>query len=98
MKPIRKALFPLGLASLVAGCGPSAVERDAAARQRLELEEKARQETVIGNQAITDMTERAFRRRTPAEEAKAQADKNRRVQALLDAQKKANAEAASPKP
>lgn len=98
MRPTSKALSLFGLACAVGGCGPSAEERAADARRRLELEEKARQEAVIGNKAITEMTERAFRRRTPEEEAKLAAEKARRVQELIDAQKKADAEAAAPKP
>lgn len=64
-------------------------------RERLELEEKARQEAVKANKAITEMTNRAFRRRTPEEEAKHQAEVQRQAQEILDAQRKADAEASA---
>lgn len=83
---------------LFTGCGPSKEELQAQERARLELEERQRREAEMANKAITDMTDRAFRRRTPEEEAKHQAEKARQVQELLDAQKKADAEAEKPKP
>ena len=100
MTPGNKVLLALVSVMAVAGCGPSKEERDAKTRERFELEEKARQEAVKGNKAITDMTNRAFRRRTPEEEAKHQADVQRQAQEILDAQKKTDAEAAkaTPKP
>jgi hypothetical protein len=82
----------VSLALLLTGCGPA--KPDATARKRLELEEQARREAVAGNHAITEMTEKAFRRRTPEEEAQHQAERARQVQALLDAQKQAEANAA----
>lgn len=85
------------LAVFAAGCGPSQQERDAQMRERLELEEKARQETAKANKAITEMTNRAFRRRTPEEEAKHQAEVQRQAQEIIDTQKKADAEAAKAK-
>ena len=93
-------LSVIGLSALV-GCGKG---RDEAARekQRLELEDQAQRDVKKANKAITDMTDRAFRKRTPEEEEKAKAEKAKRVQELIDAQKKADAEASAttvqPKP
>ncbi len=78
------------------GCGPSKEERDAKERQRFELEEKARLDAEKANKAITGMTEKAFRKRTPEEEAKHQAEVRRQAQEIIDAQKKADAAATPP--
>ena len=87
--------FYIVLACAFAGCGPSKEERDAKERQRLELEEKARLDTEKANKAITGMTEKAFRQRTPEEEAKHKAEVQRQAQEIIDAQKKADAAAAT---
>lgn len=42
------------------------------------------------------MTEKAFRKRTPEEEAKHQAEVRRQAQEIIDAQKKADAAATPP--
>ncbi|MFZ5495451.1 MAG: hypothetical protein ACOZE5_08975 [Verrucomicrobiota bacterium] len=57
-----KSIFMVGfLAALgLAGCGPSAAERAAQERQRLELEEKSRREAEQANKAITDMNKKVF--------------------------------------
>jgi hypothetical protein len=91
-------IFYISLACVFAGCGPSKAERDATERQRLELEEKARLDTEKANKAITGMTEKAFRQRTPEEEAKHQAEVKRQAQEMIDAQKKADAAATPAKP
>lgn len=91
-------IFYIALACVFAGCGPSKAERDAKERQRLELEEKARLDTEKANKAITGMTEKAFRQRTPEEEAKHQAEVKRQAQEMIDAQKKADAAATPAKP
>ena len=90
-------LIGVALVSTVPGCGKS---REDAARdkQRLELEEQAQRDVKKANKAITDMTDRAFRKRTPEEEEKAKAEKAKRVQELIDAQKKADAEASKTVP
>jgi hypothetical protein len=87
----------LGMVCLVGtGCGPSKTERKANERERLALEEQARREAAAGNKAITDMTEKAFRRRTPEEEAKHKEEVARQVQEILMAQEAADAKAANP--
>lgn len=87
----------IGVVSFVgAGCGPSAkTERKATAQERLELEEQARREAAVANKAITEMTEKAFRRRTPEEEAKHKAAVAAQVQALQKARQEAEAKAAA---
>jgi len=99
MKPNRLTTIALAFAAVVtvAGCGPSREEIAAQEQARFELEEKARQEAVRGNKAITEMTNRTFRRRTPEEEAKHQAGVKQRAQEIIDAQKRADAEAANAK-
>ena len=91
-------IFYLLLAGVFAGCGPSKAERDATERQRLQLEEKARLDTEKANKAITGMTEKAFRQRSPEEEAKHQAEVKRQAQEMIDAQKKSDAAAIPSKP
>ena len=91
-------IFYIALVCIFAGCGPSKVERDATERQHLELEEKARLDTEKANKAITGMTEKAFRQRTPEEEATHQAEVKRQAQEMINAQKKANAAATPVKP
>ena len=85
------------LAFALTGCGPSKEEKAAQERARFELEERARQDTIKANKAITEMTKRAFRRRTPEEEAKHQEEVKRQVQEALEAQRKADAEAVEEK-
>ncbi|RRJ96022.1 hypothetical protein Ga0100231_018915 [Opitutaceae bacterium TAV4] len=82
------------LALFAAGCGPSQSERDARERARLELEEQSRRDAERANQAITEINKKMFRKLTPEEQAQREAEKQRQVQELLDAQKKADAEAA----
>lgn len=82
------------LAIFLTGCGPSKEEKAAQERARFELEEQARQDTIKANKAITEMTKRAFRRRTPEEDAKHQEEIKRQVQEALEAQRKADAAAA----
>jgi hypothetical protein len=65
----RPVLGVVALAFVLAGCGPSAAERAAKERQRLELEEKSRREAEQANQAITDMNKKMFSKKpapTPA--------------------------------
>ena len=69
----------------ITGCSPSGHERDAKERARFELEEKQRQEAVQANRAITQMTEKAFRLRTPEEETKHRAEVAKQAQAILEA-------------
>ena len=88
-------IFYFVLAFAFAGCGPSKEERDAKERQRLELEEKARLDTEKANRAITGMTEKAFKQRTPEEEAMHKAEVQRQAQEIIDAQKKADAATAT---
>ena len=90
-------LFSIALVCVISGCGKSP-EEAAYEKKRLELEEQAQRDVQKANKAITDMTDRAFRKRTPEEEAKLQAEKAKRVQDLLDAQKKADAEASKTTP
>lgn len=89
-------VFFIVLACAFTGCGPSKEEREAKERQRLELEEKARLDADKANKAITGMTEKAFRQRTPEEEAQHKADVQRQAQEIIDAQKRADAAAATP--
>ena len=89
-------VFYIAFACVFVGCGPSKEERAAKERQRLELEEKARLDTEKANKAITGMTEKAFRQRTPEEEAKHRAEVQRQAQEIIDAQKKADAATAKP--
>lgn len=99
MRSSSLTIIPLAsaLVFVVAGCGPSKEDIAAQERARFALEEKARQDAIKANKAITEMTNRAFRRRTPEEEAKHQAEVQRQVREALDAQKKADAEAAKVK-
>lgn len=78
------------------GCGKS--EDAAREKERLMIEEQAQGDVKKANKAITDMTDRAFRKRTPEEEEKAKAEKAKRVQELIDAQKKADADASKSAP
>ncbi len=95
----KPLIVVLGIALVFAlpGCGKS---REDAARdkERLLLEEQAQRDVKKANKAITDMTDRAFRKRTPEEEEKAKAEKAKRVQELIDAQKKADAESSKAVP
>ena len=61
----------------------------------VELEERARHEAAAANKAITAMTEKAFRRRTPEEEARHKEEVARQVQEILKAQKEAEAAGAT---
>lgn len=93
-KPLVAIVSVSTLLLLFSACTKS--EADAAReKQRLDLEEQAQRDVKKANKAITDMTDRAFRKRTPEEEEKAKAEKAKRVQELIDAQKKAEAEAKS---
>lgn len=67
MKQNRLTIIAVGLvlAFAVSGCGPSKEERYAKERERLELEEKARRETEVGNKAITDMNKKLGRKPPP---------------------------------
>ena len=89
-------VFCVALAGAFAGCGPSKEERDAKERQRLELEERDRLDAEKANKAITDMNQKAFRQRTPEEEAKHKAEVQRQTQEIINAQKKADAATAKP--
>lgn len=82
------------LASALAGCSKSA-DDSAREKERLRLEQEAQRDVQKANKAITEMTDRAFKKKTPEEEEKAKAEKAKRVQELIDAQKKADAEAAA---
>lgn len=89
----------LFVASLVTGCGPSASERAAAEKKKADAEIQARDETHRASKAVTEMTDKMFRSRTPEEEAKLKQEKERQVREILEAQKKADADAAKkPKP
>jgi ribulose kinase len=90
-------LVGVALVCAAAGCGKNS-EEAAREKQRLELEEQAQRDVKKANKAITEMTDRAFRKRTPEEEEKAKAEKAKRVQELIDAQKKADAEASKNTP
>jgi hypothetical protein len=48
-----------------AGCGPSAAERQALQRERLQLEETQRREAEAANRAITEMNKKTFGRKAP---------------------------------
>lgn len=61
MKPTNNLLLCVALA-LLCGCGPSAAERAAQERQRLELEEKARREAEAANKAITEANKKLGRK------------------------------------
>lgn len=60
MKPSRPVLCAVALLFVLVGCGPSAAERAAKERQRLELEAKSRREAEQANKAITDMNKKMF--------------------------------------
>jgi len=97
-------ILTLIFALLVAGCGPSKAEREAAERQRLELEEKARRETEAANKAITEMNKNMFKKLTPEERAARDEERKRKAQQLVDewkeqeAQKKAEQSAETTQP
>ncbi|MEO7700678.1 MAG: hypothetical protein ABIZ04_15760 [Opitutus sp.] len=98
---MSRAALLLGAAVLIAAlgaCGPSNAERDANERARVELEKRAQREAAIANQAISDMNRKAFRKRTPDEQAKYEAELAEEAHKLIEAQKKAEADAASRKP
>jgi hypothetical protein len=48
------------------GCGPSAAERQALQRERLQLEETQRREAEAANRAITEMNKKTFARKAPS--------------------------------
>ena len=48
------------------GCGPSAAERQALQRERLQLEETQRREAEAANRAITEMNKKMFGRKAPS--------------------------------
>lgn len=48
------------------GCGPSAAERQALQRERLQLEETQRREAEAANRAITDINKKMFGRKAPS--------------------------------
>ncbi|HWA26993.1 MAG TPA: hypothetical protein VG734_15145 [Lacunisphaera sp.] len=50
------------LAFMLAGCGPSAAERTAKERERVEAEESARRDERKGNEAITEMNKKLGRK------------------------------------
>ena len=86
------------MTAALSGCGPTQSEREAQERARLELEEKAQHEVQLGNKAITDMNKKAFRKRTSEEQAKYEAERAEQARKLIEAQKKADADAANQKP
>jgi hypothetical protein len=100
MNQNKNALVALTIIGfLAAGCGPSAAERAESEKKKLDAETKAREETHKASKAVTEMTDRMFRARTPEEEAKLKQEKERQVREILEAQKKADADAAKkPKP
>jgi len=85
-------IFALSLTLLVTGCGPSKAEREAAERQRLELEEQARRETEAANKAITDMNKNMFKKLTPEERAARDEERKRKAQQLVDEWKEKEAQ------
>tara|TARA_R110002020_G_scaffold327974_2_gene543900 strand:- start:267 stop:584 length:318 start_codon:yes stop_codon:yes gene_type:complete len=90
-------ILALGLSVFVTGCGPSKAEREAAERQRLELEEQARRETEAANKAITEMNQSMFKKLTPEERAARDAERKRKAQQLVDDWKEKEAQQEAPK-